>query len=225
MSHHLHTFSFVCVCVCILHSVYCSGKWGNRWVKLRYGVLTSDTSARRRETKFHCSWLELFFIPVGGLLFVEWSRHHWRKNNPCHGVTYKSFKEIKVPIFIIAVSLAALGHVTVIKGHTLHLTCPLTNAHKTSVEWRNPDGNLMFFNRKEGEDGKSCTSHTNRSIIRHSRWQNYSQLLDLSGVKYCFFFFSSSTGQKIQHQQAISFRVLHQRFKCHLQRWRHLHGI
>ncbi|XP_072231528.1 uncharacterized protein [Leuresthes tenuis] len=76
--------------------------------------------------------------------------------------------KLQLGVFLlhIQVSLAVLGHVTVIKGHTLHLTCPLTNAHKNNVEWRNPDGNVMFFNRNKGEDGKTLLRDKRYSIDR-----------------------------------------------------------
>ncbi|KAI4895928.1 hypothetical protein NFI96_031272 [Prochilodus magdalenae] len=42
----------------------------------------------------------------------------------------------------------AVKHITAMKGQMLTLTCPLRNFHKSEhVEWRNPDGFLMFFNK------------------------------------------------------------------------------
>lgn len=70
------------------------------------------------------------------------------------------FKEINVPIFLIAVSLAVWQRVTVIKGQTLILSCPLTNGHKTNVDWKNPKGFIMFFNNSKGEDDISFASNT-----------------------------------------------------------------
>ncbi|KAM4545835.1 cytotoxic and regulatory T-cell molecule isoform 2-T2 [Odontesthes bonariensis] len=82
--------------------------------------------------------------------------------------------KLQLGVFLlhIQVSLAVWQHVTVIKGQTLHLTCPLTDAHKTIVEWKNPDNNLMFFNRKEGEDGKSFLRDKRYSIdkLSHSEF-------------------------------------------------------
>ncbi|XP_033955113.1 cytotoxic and regulatory T-cell molecule isoform X2 [Pseudochaenichthys georgianus] len=57
--------------------------------------------------------------------------------------------ELRFSVFLllIQVSLAAWQHVTVWKGHTLRLSCPVTDAHKTKVEWKNPEGYVMFFNQ------------------------------------------------------------------------------
>ncbi|KAL6473060.1 hypothetical protein MHYP_G00192480 [Metynnis hypsauchen] len=42
----------------------------------------------------------------------------------------------------------AVKHITAIKGRTLTLTCPIKNINGSDhVEWRNPDGFLMFFNK------------------------------------------------------------------------------
>ncbi|XP_031166543.1 cytotoxic and regulatory T-cell molecule isoform X2 [Sander lucioperca] len=54
--------------------------------------------------------------------------------------------QLSVFVLLIQVSLAVQQRVTVIKGQTLSLTCPLTNAHKTNVDWKNPEGYIMFFN-------------------------------------------------------------------------------
>ncbi|XP_008330836.1 cytotoxic and regulatory T-cell molecule isoform X2 [Cynoglossus semilaevis] len=50
-------------------------------------------------------------------------------------------------LLLVQDSLAVWRNVTVIKGQTLHLHCPIKNAHKTTVEWRNPQNNIMFFNK------------------------------------------------------------------------------
>ncbi|XP_067350925.1 cytotoxic and regulatory T-cell molecule isoform X1 [Channa argus] len=47
---------------------------------------------------------------------------------------------------LIHVSHAAWQHITVTKGQTVHLRCPITKAHETNVEWKNPQGFVMFFN-------------------------------------------------------------------------------
>ncbi|AWP00581.1 putative cytotoxic and regulatory T-cell molecule-like isoform 2 [Scophthalmus maximus] len=54
---------------------------------------------------------------------------------------------LAVSTLLVHASLALCQRVTVKKGQTLHLSCPITNAHKTNVEWKNPKGNIMFFNR------------------------------------------------------------------------------
>ncbi|XP_040907202.1 cytotoxic and regulatory T-cell molecule isoform X2 [Toxotes jaculatrix] len=57
--------------------------------------------------------------------------------------------QLSVFMLLIQVSLALWQRVTVKKGQTLNLSCPLTSAHKTHVEWKNPEGYLMFFNRNK----------------------------------------------------------------------------
>ncbi|XP_033507749.1 uncharacterized protein crtam isoform X3 [Epinephelus lanceolatus] len=59
--------------------------------------------------------------------------------------------QLCVFVLLIQVSLAVWQHVTVNKGQTLILSCPLTNAHKNNVDWKNPEGYVMFFNRIRGE--------------------------------------------------------------------------
>ncbi|XP_044225682.1 cytotoxic and regulatory T-cell molecule isoform X2 [Thunnus albacares] len=54
--------------------------------------------------------------------------------------------QLGIFMLFIQVSLAVWQRKTVMKGQTLELHCPITDAHKTNVEWRNPDGHLMFFN-------------------------------------------------------------------------------
>ncbi|XP_076607000.1 uncharacterized protein crtam isoform X2 [Chaetodon auriga] len=46
---------------------------------------------------------------------------------------------------LIQVSFAVCQRVTVKKGQTVELSCPIANAHQTNVEWKNPDGYIMFF--------------------------------------------------------------------------------
>lgn len=53
--------------------------------------------------------------------------------------------------YVIAGSLAVWQHTAVIQGQTLHLKCPIRNAHKNNVEWSNPEGQIMFFNWTKGE--------------------------------------------------------------------------
>ncbi|XP_031600488.1 cytotoxic and regulatory T-cell molecule [Oreochromis aureus] len=56
---------------------------------------------------------------------------------------------LSVFVLFIEVSLAVLQHVTVMEGETLSLSCPVTNADKTNVDWKNPEGFVMFFNRNQ----------------------------------------------------------------------------
>lgn len=68
--------------------------------------------------------------------------------------------EIDVPIYLITVSLAVWQHVTVTKGQTVDLSCPIINAHQ-SVEWKNPEGYIMFFKHNQGKDELSWHSNAN----------------------------------------------------------------
>lgn len=65
--------------------------------------------------------------------------------------------EQKLPLYIfmmiIQVSLAVWQHVTVTKGQTVDLSCPIINAHQ-SVEWKNPEGYIMFFKHNQAEVSK-----------------------------------------------------------------------
>ncbi|XP_037543650.1 cytotoxic and regulatory T-cell molecule [Nematolebias whitei] len=47
------------------------------------------------------------------------------------------------------ISLGAWQAVTVVKGQTVTFRCTMTNAHRTHVEWKNPDGHIMFFNERK----------------------------------------------------------------------------
>ncbi|KAM6907534.1 cytotoxic and regulatory T-cell molecule [Xenentodon cancila] len=61
---------------------------------------------------------------------------------------------LSVFLLLIQVSLAVWQHVTVMKGHTVFLTCPITNPHETNVEWKNPEGYIMFFNSNKALEDK-----------------------------------------------------------------------
>lgn len=86
-----------------------------------------------------------------------------------------NFKEIDVSIYLIAVSLAVQQRVTVIKGQTLSLTCPLTNAHKTNVDWKNPEGYIMFFNAERGEGDILCASIAQHMYNSNTHCQMFGQ--------------------------------------------------
>ncbi|XP_059208082.1 cytotoxic and regulatory T-cell molecule [Centropristis striata] len=58
-------------------------------------------------------------------------------------------KQLSVLLVLLHVSVAAWQRVTVFKGQTVNLSCPLTNAHRTHVDWKNPGGFVMFFNRQQ----------------------------------------------------------------------------
>ncbi|XP_012712371.3 cytotoxic and regulatory T-cell molecule isoform X2 [Fundulus heteroclitus] len=72
----------------------------------------------------------------------------------CRGSTAKWNSEtvkmrLQLIVFsvLIQVSLSEeMENVTVLKGHTVELHCPLIKAHQGSVEWKDPDNNIMFFN-------------------------------------------------------------------------------
>ncbi|XP_029304289.1 cytotoxic and regulatory T-cell molecule isoform X2 [Cottoperca gobio] len=57
--------------------------------------------------------------------------------------------QLSIFVLLIQVSLAVWQRVTVKKGQTLHLSCPVTNAHKTNVDWKNSEGYIMFFNHNK----------------------------------------------------------------------------
>uniref|UniRef100_A0A4W5MNJ8 Ig-like domain-containing protein n=1 Tax=Hucho hucho TaxID=62062 RepID=A0A4W5MNJ8_9TELE len=40
----------------------------------------------------------------------------------------------------------AVQHMTVMEGETLTIKCRIRNAHRSHVEWKNPNGHVMFFN-------------------------------------------------------------------------------
>ncbi|KAL6099190.1 crtam [Pungitius sinensis] len=62
--------------------------------------------------------------------------------------------QLSVFVLLIQVSLAVWRRVTVKKGHTLSLSCPITDVHMTHIEWKNPEGYIMFFNRKKALQDK-----------------------------------------------------------------------
>ncbi|XP_040038751.1 cytotoxic and regulatory T-cell molecule isoform X2 [Gasterosteus aculeatus] len=62
--------------------------------------------------------------------------------------------QLSVFVLLIQVSLAVWRHVTVIKGETLRLSCPVTDANMTPVDWKNPEGYIMFFNRQKALQDK-----------------------------------------------------------------------
>nr|XP_046267734.1 cytotoxic and regulatory T-cell molecule isoform X3 [Scatophagus argus] len=53
--------------------------------------------------------------------------------------------QLCVFMLLIHVSHAVWQRVTVKKGETVDLSCPVTNAHQTSIDWKNPEGYVMFF--------------------------------------------------------------------------------
>uniref|UniRef100_A0A3P9A7W7 Heat shock protein 8 n=2 Tax=Euteleosteomorpha TaxID=1489388 RepID=A0A3P9A7W7_ESOLU len=51
-------------------------------------------------------------------------------------------------IFPISGSVA-VSHMTLMEGKTLTMACHIRNAAKSHVEWKNPDGHVMFFNHQK----------------------------------------------------------------------------
>ncbi|XP_066507884.1 cytotoxic and regulatory T-cell molecule isoform X2 [Hoplias malabaricus] len=78
----------------------------------------------------------------------------------------------------------AVKQIIVKKGQTLILTCPLRSTNSTDhLEWRNPDGFLMFFNKEKAlKDGRS-------KILTLTQSQYTAQISDIkfkdSGVYKC----------------------------------------
>uniref|UniRef100_A0A4W5RI83 Ig-like domain-containing protein n=1 Tax=Hucho hucho TaxID=62062 RepID=A0A4W5RI83_9TELE len=54
----------------------------------------------------------------------------------------------KLLVFAIAGSVA-VQHLTVMEGETLTMKCHIINAEGSHVEWKNPDGHVMFFNNQK----------------------------------------------------------------------------
>ncbi|KAM9386218.1 cytotoxic and regulatory T-cell molecule isoform 2-T2 [Pholidichthys leucotaenia] len=72
--------------------------------------------------------------------------------------------QLSVFVQLIHVSLALWQRVTVLKGQTLSLRCPISNAHKTHVDWKNPEGYIMFFNRNQAlKDERYAINRLSRS--------------------------------------------------------------
>ncbi|XP_034539606.1 cytotoxic and regulatory T-cell molecule isoform X2 [Notolabrus celidotus] len=65
--------------------------------------------------------------------------------------------QLSVFTVLIQVSLAAQQQVTVMKGQTVHLSCPITAAHQNNVEWRNPENYIMFFSKNKALKDKRYT--------------------------------------------------------------------
>ncbi|XP_053188030.1 cytotoxic and regulatory T-cell molecule isoform X2 [Scomber japonicus] len=77
--------------------------------------------------------------------------------------------KLQLVVFVLFIQGSlAVWQRTVIQGQTLHLNCPITNAHKNNVEWRNPEGQIMFFNRNKALKDKRYSidklSHTEFSV-------------------------------------------------------------
>ncbi|CAN9501394.1 unnamed protein product [Ophioblennius macclurei] len=72
--------------------------------------------------------------------------------------------QLGVLLLHVQVSLAVWSRVTVMKGETLNLNCPISNAHRSHVDWKNPEGFLMFFNdNKVLKDKRYSITHLSES--------------------------------------------------------------
>lgn len=67
-------------------------------------------------------------------------------------------------MYFFAVSLAKWQRMTAIKGETVHLKCPITNAHQTNMDWKNPEGYILFFKNSVSEGKVSCGSVTSTNV-------------------------------------------------------------
>ncbi|XP_028451875.1 cytotoxic and regulatory T-cell molecule isoform X2 [Perca flavescens] len=104
--------------------------------------------------------------------------------------------QLSVFVLLIQVSLAVRQRVTVIKGQTLSLTCPLTNAHKTNVDWKNPEGYIMFFNANQALKDKRY-SITNLSESEFSI--SISNVTFKDGGNYtCSHYHNGTTERKVE---------------------------
>ncbi|XP_029376001.1 cytotoxic and regulatory T-cell molecule isoform X2 [Echeneis naucrates] len=66
--------------------------------------------------------------------------------------------KLQLGVFMLIIQAAlALQNVYVMKGQKLNLNCPTANAHNTSVEWKNPQGFIMFFSHKKALKDKRYT--------------------------------------------------------------------
>ncbi|XP_051257547.1 cytotoxic and regulatory T-cell molecule isoform X2 [Dicentrarchus labrax] len=60
---------------------------------------------------------------------------------------------LSVFVLLIQVSLAVWQRLTVKKGQTVDLKCPITDADQTNVDWKNPEGYIMFFKHSKVSPG------------------------------------------------------------------------
>uniref|UniRef100_A0A3Q3VXI2 Ig-like domain-containing protein n=1 Tax=Mola mola TaxID=94237 RepID=A0A3Q3VXI2_MOLML len=56
-------------------------------------------------------------------------------------------QKLQLCVFMLHIqaSLALWQRMTVMKGQTVLISCPITNALQTNVEWKNPEGYILFF--------------------------------------------------------------------------------
>uniref|UniRef100_UPI0037E797B7 cytotoxic and regulatory T-cell molecule isoform X2 n=1 Tax=Semicossyphus pulcher TaxID=241346 RepID=UPI0037E797B7 len=75
--------------------------------------------------------------------------------------------QLSVFMVLVQVSLAVQEQMTIKQGHTVNLSCSITNAHRTKVEWRNPEGYVMFFSHNKGDE---CNFSQNNKTLKDKRY-------------------------------------------------------
>ncbi|XP_068456353.1 cytotoxic and regulatory T-cell molecule [Clinocottus analis] len=107
--------------------------------------------------------------------------------------------QLNVFVLLIQVSLAIWQHVTVKEGETLSLSCPVTDAHMTHIDWKNPEGYIMFFNNKKGEYALKDKRY---SINKLSQSEFTISISDITfkdgGVYTCFQYDADQTQKKVE---------------------------
>uniref|UniRef100_A0A3Q3WGC9 Ig-like domain-containing protein n=1 Tax=Mola mola TaxID=94237 RepID=A0A3Q3WGC9_MOLML len=70
-------------------------------------------------------------------------------------------QKLQLCVFMLHIqaSLALWQRMTVMKGQTVLISCPITNALQTNVEWKNPEGYILFFKHSNGLKSKRHRIH------------------------------------------------------------------
>uniref|UniRef100_A0A3B4Z0X1 Cytotoxic and regulatory T cell molecule n=1 Tax=Stegastes partitus TaxID=144197 RepID=A0A3B4Z0X1_9TELE len=104
--------------------------------------------------------------------------------------------QFSVFMLLIQASLAVWQRVTVMKGQVLTLTCPITDAHKSHVEWRNSEGLHMFFNNHKAIKDKRY------SIIKLSETEFSVSISNVTfkdgGIYRCLHYTHPTTEKKVE---------------------------
>ncbi|KAF6738543.1 Cytotoxic and regulatory T-cell molecule [Oryzias melastigma] len=99
-------------------------------------------------------------------------------------------------LLLVKVSVATWNRVTVMRGQTVNLTCHITDPQKNHVEWRNPDGFVIFFNHTQGLKDKRY------SIIKLSKTEfsiSISKVTFKDGGNYtCTYYDQKITETKVE---------------------------
>lgn len=72
----------------------------------------------------------------------------------CHCV----FLKYDIP-FSISVSIAKVRRITAVKGQTVQFTCPNSGAKRTSMDWKNQEGETLFFKHSSGRGKLLMCTH------------------------------------------------------------------